>query len=120
MAHALAAVVARSTRARISNVEAAVKRRFGVDMTGRLERLDEPIRRSAAIYDAARARMRLSPGYRSLLEVATMRDVDLRQDVDDFEALYKQVTLTLTLTLTLALTLTLTLTPGAPRSSSRR
>ena len=69
MTRALAAAVGRSAKASTSDIEAAVGRSFGVDMAGQLAELQAPIHAAAAIYDAARERMRRTHGYGAILKV---------------------------------------------------
>ena len=90
MVHVLAAKVAKGKNVSPSDIEAAVKREFGIDVTGKLADLLGPITESYAIYDAARKRICKSPGYKELLALPEKRSPELCQESDDFETVYAQ------------------------------
>ena len=73
-----------------TDVEKAVKRELGVDLTGKLAELKEPMDKSKAIYDRVRERLRTKDGFQELLEVLEMRNADLTQASDEFDTVYKQ------------------------------
>ena len=91
MVQSLAAMVGIGKKVTPSHIEAAVQRELGIDVTGRLHVLIDPITKSYAIYEAARERMRqANTGYEALLALRNKRDLTLCQESDDFETVYRQ------------------------------
>ena len=71
-----------------ADIEKDVKRRFGIDLTGKLTELQEPMDKSKAIYDRVRERLRTTDGFQELLEVPEKRNADLTQASDEFDTVY--------------------------------
>ena len=59
-------------------------------MQGKLDDLQEPMRASKAIYDAARKKLKKQDGFPDLLGVHARRDNNLVQDSDDFDIVFKR------------------------------
>ena len=74
---------------RMVDIEADVKRTFGVDFTGKLGDLQEPMERSREIYREARTVLESLPGFQELLEYATLKP-NAKQASDHFETVYAQ------------------------------
>ena len=73
-----------------ADIEKDVKRQFGIDLTGELAELQEPMDKSKAIYDRVRKQLRATDGFQELLEVPEKRNADLTQASDEFDTVYKQ------------------------------
>ena len=71
-----------------ADIEKGVNRRFGIDLTGKLAELQEPMDKSKAIYDRVRERLRKTDGFQELLEVPEKRNADLTQASDEFDTVY--------------------------------
>ena len=72
-------------------LECEVESKFGIDMTGKLHALEEPIRLSKAEYDRVLVAMRKVPAYNELVEIADRRpDVHQALTTTNFPALYAQ------------------------------
>jgi len=71
-----------------ADIEKDVKRKFGIDLTGELAELQEPMDKSKAIYDRVRERLRTTDGFQELLEVPEIRNADLTQASDKFDTVY--------------------------------
>ena len=52
-----------------TDIEKAVKRELGIDLTGKLAELQEPMDKSKAIYDRVRKQLGTTDGFQELLEV---------------------------------------------------
>ena len=68
-------------------------RELGIDLTGKLDPLVEPITKSFAIYEAARNRLRGRDGYAELQDIRPSTVNSLCQASDDFEIVYRQAAL---------------------------
>ena len=89
MVNTLAATVAREKRVRVSNLEAAVHRKFGIDMTGQLTELEDAITKSQDIYEAARKQLKQLKGYGDLKAIKERLDERCQDSVrsrDSFSA----------------------------------
>ena len=75
-----------------SNLESAIKRKFGIDIGGRLAELEEPLSKSREIFAAARAEIFGSsgPGHEKLMALPELRNPALCQQSDDFETVLRQ------------------------------
>ena len=73
-----------------ADIEKDAKRRFGIDLTGKLAELQAPMDKSKAIYDQAREQLRTTDGFQELLNVLEIRNADLTQASDNFDTVYEQ------------------------------
>ena len=73
-----------------ADIEKDTKRRFGIDLTGKLAELQAPMDKSKAIYDQAREQLRTTDGFQELLNVLEIRNADLTQASDNFDTVYEQ------------------------------
>ena len=71
-------------------IEADVKRRYGIDMGGKLTALQLPMEASRAIYGKVRDRLGKADGFPGLLHLLENRNPDLAQVKDDFRTVFKQ------------------------------
>ena len=90
--HRLANKGAKGKSVHLSNVEAAVLRRLGINLAGKLADVEAVIAQSLSIYDAARREMQETDpeGFASLLAIPEKCNSDLCQESDDFETIYEQ------------------------------
>ena len=73
-----------------ADLEADVKRKFGLDMGGKLESLQLPMEMSKAIYNNARAKVGAQDRYRELIAKADNRNDALMQASDEYIIVYKE------------------------------
>ena len=64
-----------------TDIEKAVKRELGIDLSGKLAELQEPMVKSKAIYDRVRKQLRTTDGFQELLKVPEKRKANLTQDM---------------------------------------
>ena len=76
--------------ASISDIEADVKRKYGIDMKGKLAVLQKPMEMSKAIYAKVREKVSAEEGYKKLINVSEKRNADLVQVSDDLHTVHKE------------------------------
>ena len=74
--------------ATIADIEADVKRTYGIDMKGKLAILQKPMEMSKAIYAKVREKVSAEEGYKKLIAVPEKRDADLVQVSDDLHIVH--------------------------------
>ena len=74
--------------ASIADIEADVKRTYGIDMKGKLAILQKPMEMSKAIYAKVREKVSAEEGYKKLIAVPEKRDADLVQVSDDLHIVH--------------------------------
>ena len=74
--------------ATIADIEADVKRTYGIDMKGKLAILQKPMEMSKAIYAKVREKVSAEDGYKKLIAVPEKRDADLVQVSDDLHIVH--------------------------------
>ena len=89
LVHQLAAKVARGQKVSPRVIEAAVQRKFGVDMMGQLSQLQGPLLKSYSICEATRERLQ-SPAFAELLTLPEQRNDEACQLSDVFVNVYEQ------------------------------
>ena len=75
---------------RMADIEAAVKREFGVDMKGAMEALQGPVNASKALYDDAVLMMKAEGGLDRLQAISEKLNKGLSQQSKDFAVVYAQ------------------------------
>ena len=73
---------------RSEDIEADVKRQFGIDMQGKLARLQAPMDMSKAVYSVVREKLSAEDGFKELVAQPEKRNGDLAQLSDEFETVY--------------------------------
>ena len=76
--------------ASISDIEADVKRKYGIDMKGKLAVLQKPMEMSKTIYAKVREKVSAEEGYKKLINVSEKRNADLVQVSDDLHTVHKE------------------------------
>ena len=76
------------TSVRASDIELDVKREYGIDMQGKLAKLQGPMDKSKAIYTARREKLSSQDGYNELLEVPAKLNSNLMQESDEYEVVF--------------------------------
>ena len=74
--------------ATIADIEADVKRTYGIDMKGKLAILQKPMEMSKAIYAKVREKVSAEDGYKKLIAVPEKRNADLVQVSDDLHIVH--------------------------------
>jgi hypothetical protein len=74
--------------ASIADIEADVKRTYGIDMKGKLAVLQAPMDLSKAIYAKVREKVSAEDGYKKLIAVPEKRNADLVQVSDDLNIVH--------------------------------
>ena len=74
--------------ASIADIEADVKRTYGIDMKGKLAVLQKPMEMSKAIYAKVREKVSAEEGYKKLIAVPEKRNADLVQVSDDLHTVH--------------------------------
>jgi len=74
--------------ATIADIEADVKRTYGIDMKDKLAILQKPMEMSKAIYAKVREKVSAEEGYKKLIAVPEKRDADLVQVSDDLHIVH--------------------------------
>ncbi len=75
----------------VPELEHEVERKFGVDMVGKLQALEEPIRLSKAEYDRVLVALRTEDAFTRLMQIMDQRpDVHQALSTTDFPALFEQ------------------------------
>ena len=72
----------------MANIEAAVKRRYGINVQGKLASLQTPMDMSKAVYSKVHQKLSGRDGYKALLGLPSNLNSDLVQTSDDFETVY--------------------------------
>ena len=72
----------------MADIEAAVKRTFGIDMQGKLVSLQAPVDMSRAVYSKVHEKLSGQDGYKALIDVPEQLNRDLVQSSDDFDTVY--------------------------------